>query len=303
MGIQDREYYRDDAGQFDAWKRQGATTWLIVVTCAVFFFQCFTTPPVQSPLVQKGWYSYPDIVNGEVWRLVTPLFLHSGLMHLFFNMLILWWTGSRLEELYGPKEFLAFYLLAGTFANLVNLAADASSGVPGAPGLGASGAVTAALVLFAFHFPWQRVYLMFVLPMPVWVLVVLYVVLDSLGALGVGRGGIGYIVHLGGALFGALYFQLGMRITELLSRTGRANSRRSRPQLRIVDPVDNDDTPEPVGAAVESQPRPREAVEETLEAKVDALLEKVSKHGQESLTTEEREILFRASEIYKKRRK
>jgi hypothetical protein len=68
-------------------------------------------------------------------------------------------------------------------------------------------------------------------------------------------------------------------------------------------PAENDDTPEPVGAAVESPPRPREATDENLEAKVDAVLEKVSKFGQESLTAEEREILFKASELYKKRRK
>ena len=162
--------------------------------------------------------------------------------------------------------------------------------------------MTGVLVLFAFHFPWQRVSLWFVLTMPVWMLVVIFILLDSLGALGVGRGGIGYVVHLGGALFGALYFQTGFRFGDLVRRSPRAVARRVRPKLHVVGPPDSDDTPEPVGAAVESQPRPREKGEE-IEAKVDAVLAKVSKFGQESLTPEEREILFKASEIYKQRRK
>jgi hypothetical protein len=73
----------------------------------------------------------------------------------------------------------------------------------------------------------------------------------------------------------------------------------------VVPPPEPEEpeTPEPVGAAVENQPRPKEAADENLEAKVDQVLAKVSKYGQESLTPEEREILFKASELYKKRRK
>ncbi len=69
-------------------------------------------------------------------------------------------------------------------------------------------------------------------------------------------------------------------------------------------PVDPEgDTVEPVGAAVESQPRPKESTDEHLEVKLDRVLEKMSKHGQDSLTSDEREILVKASELYKKRRK
>ena len=104
----------------------------------------------------------------------------------------------------------------GIFASCVNLAVDRGGWRRRGPALGASGAVTATLVLFAFHFPWQRVYFWFVLPMPVWLLVVVYVLLDGLGAAGIGRGGIGYVAHLGGALFGVLYFQTGLRFARSL---------------------------------------------------------------------------------------
>lgn len=303
MGIQDRDYYREGSSRlFDAWGRQGTSFYLIVVTSVVFITQCLNGNPLLSPLVIEGEYSYQGIVDGQVWRLVTSIFLHASLWHLFFNMLMLYWASSWIEDIYGPREFLAFYLVAGVFANCLWLAAQASGIVPIGNGLGANGAVSAVLVLFAFHFPWQRVSLWFVVTMPVWALVAIFILVNSLGALGVGRGGIGYVVHLGGALFGALYFQTGFRFGDLVRRSPRPAARRVRPKLRVVGPPESDDTPEPVGAAVESQPRSRENGEE-LEAKVDAVLAKVSKFGQDSLTPEERELLFKASEIYKQRRK
>jgi membrane associated rhomboid family serine protease len=310
MGIQDRDYYRESTGGFlDAWGRQGVTVWVIVVTCVVFFAQCVGGPPQRSQLVASGAFFTPAILEGEVWRLVTPLFLHADLWHLFLNMFVLYWVGARLEGLHGGWEFLIFYLCAGIFANAVALGLEAGGVLPLTLGIGASGSVTAAFVVYAFHFPRQTVLLFFVLPMPMWVAVILYVAIDALGAAGIGRPGIGYVVHLGGALFGAVYYQTGFRFGRLFTRKFRAGGQRARPRLHVVPADREDDTPTPVGAAVESQPRPKEAGEpkepsdEQFEARVDAVLEKVSKYGQESLTPEEREILFKASEIYKKRRK
>lgn len=301
MGIQDRDYYREGSNRFfDSWGRQGATVWLIVITSVVFIVQCLGQPPAVSPLVEVGRYSYSKIIDGEIWRVMTPVFLHGGLFHLFFNMLLLYWAGSWLEDIYGPREFLAFYLLGGIFASCAKIVVQATDIAIVSPSIGASGAVMATLVLFAFHFPWQRVHVWFIFPMPVWAVALLYVILDGLGAAGVGRGGIGYIAHLGGALFGALYFQTGIRFTHLFARSPRV-ARRMRPKLRVIPPPVQEEIREPVGAAVESAPRPKEARDD-LEAKVDAVLAKVSKHGQESLTPEEREILFKASELYKKRR-
>jgi len=304
MGIQDRDYYREGSGRFlDAWGRQGATVWLIVVTCVVFFVQCLGGDPAVSPLAQEGAYSFNDIVTGQIWRLLTSMFLHAGPWHLALNMLVLYWAGTMLEDVYGSREFATFYIVSGVFANCMKLAAHGANLVPPASSLGASTAVTATLVLFAFHFPWQGVHVWFVLPLPVWVAVLLYVGLDGLGAMGLGQGGIGYLGHLGGALFGALYYQTGIRFGELFTRSPRP-LRRVRPQLRVLPPaqLDDTDTPEPVGAAVEKQPRPRQGTDE-IESKVDAVLAKVSQYGQESLTAEEREILFKASELYKRRRK
>ncbi len=306
MGIQDRDYYREGGNSFlDAWSRQGVTVWLIAITSVVFFAQCITGNPAHSPLVEFGRFSSSAILSGEVWRLVTPLFLHADLWHLVVNMLALYWVGLRVEDVYGSREYLAIYLLAGVFSNGVVMAAETLKIVPVAGGIGASGAVTAIVVLCAFHFPRLQMLLFFVLPMPLWVAAAVMVSLDALGVAGVGRTGIGYMAHIGGALFGVVYYQTGIRFGALFQRSPRTAERRARtrPTLR-VDPAEPDeDPPTPVGAAVESQPRPKEAADEQLEARVDQVLEKVSKYGQESLTPEEREILFKASELYKKRRK
>jgi membrane associated rhomboid family serine protease len=314
MGIQDRDYYRDGTGgPPDVWGRQGVVVWVIAITCGVFLGQFITGDPVASPLVRLGEFQPVLILQGEVWRLFTPLLLHGGILHLLFNMLVLYWAGKRMEEDYGSREFLAFYLVAGLFAHTVYLLAYVFDLTPAVRAVGASGAVTGVFVLFACRYPHQTVRLNFILPVPAWLLVIVYVGLDVLGAvqgaIGMRTAPIGYFAHLGGAAFALLYFRSRVRISHLLARPRAAQ--RVRPKLRVVPAAEpEEDTPAPVGAAVESPPRPKEAAkepkeaaDEQLEARLDQVLEKVSKYGQESLTPEEREILFRASELYKKRRK
>jgi membrane associated rhomboid family serine protease len=316
MGIQDRDYYRDGSNSFlDAWGRQGVIVWLIVITTVVFFAQVFTGKPPAGPLDSEltlvGEFNLKEVLAGEVWRLVTPIFLHASLWHLFFNMLVLFWAGTRIEEIYGSRETASFYVVGGVFAQFIYMLSQLLMPAQAGPGpaqdapasLGASGAVMAVLVLFAIHYPYQRVLLFWLIPVPAWLLVVLFVVMDTLGAFGAGSNGIGYFAHLGGALFAFLYYQSNFRFSRLFPHFSRTAIRRRRPTLRILPVEPEEESAEPVGAAVEKQPRTKESVDEYLEAKIDQVLEKVSRHGQESLTPEEREILVKASELYKKRRK
>src|SRR5262245_27238447 len=125
MSIQDRDYYREGPSFLDRVSQQGAAVWLIAITCGVFFGQCVGIPPrggpVDSPLGTIGAYNTKLILEGEVWRLVTPIFLHADLFHLFFNMLILFWAGRKLEEVYGTREFVLFYVVSGILANVIYL--------------------------------------------------------------------------------------------------------------------------------------------------------------------------------------
>ena len=303
MGIQDRDYYREGPSFLDRVGEQGATVWLIAITCGVFAGQMFSGV-VRSPLVEIGQYDPERILDGEVWRLLTAVFLHGGLWHLFCNMLALYWAGLRIEELRGAREFTLFYLACGVGANLIYLAIYLAGLCPPTKAIGASGAVVAVLVLFACYYPRQRLLLFMVIPIPAWGLVTLFVGLDLYGALG-GTGLVGnniaFIVHLGGAALGLLYYQSGIQFSRLFARTAAP---RVRPKLRVhTPPPSEEQIPEPVAVSAESAARPAKPADEQLEAKLDAVLEKVSKYGQESLSAEEREILFKASELYKKRRK
>lgn len=300
MGIQDRDYYRDGPGFLDRVGQQGATVWLVVVTVGVFFGQYLPNSPLQS----LGLYDSRLILDGELWRLLTSAFLHADIFHLLFNMLVLFWAGQRMEELYGAREFVSFYLLSAIAANLFRLGLEQAGLAFPTRALGASGAVSAVFILFACHFPHAQVRLWFFLPMPAWLLALLYVAITAFFGLGDAQnargGGIGHLAHLGGAFFGFLYYQSGIRFTAIFPRREAA---RVRPRLRVHAPPVEPDEPAPVGAPVEARPRAERAPDEQLEAKLDAVLEKVAKHGQESLTAEEREVLFKASELYKKRRK
>src|SRR5437899_2770342 len=106
MGIHDRDYYRESTrSMFDSWGRWGVTTWLVVINCCVFFAQILTRdlgPPIVE---QYGIYDPAAVARGEVWRLLTSTFLHGGVFHLAFNMLVLYWAGSRLEDRFGSTEF------------------------------------------------------------------------------------------------------------------------------------------------------------------------------------------------------
>lgn len=297
MGIYDREYYRKEGPSYlDMLVPSGAVCkWLIVVNLIVFLVQMVSQNTGSHWIVETFALHTPAVLQGEIWRLLTYAFLHGGFLHILFNMLFLWWFGSELEEMYGSKEFLAFYLVAGIAGGLGYMLHGAFDPIIyQVPCLGASGSVTGVMLLFAFHFPHRTILVMLVLPVPIWLLVVFNIAQDAFGLLSP-ENPVAVAGHLGGAAFAALYYYTGFRITGLWDSIRDWNRARKRPKLRIYRPEDKKE-PVPVGAKQLAD------VDEHLEAKVDAVLEKVARTGQQSLTEQERQILLKASEIYKKRR-
>jgi membrane associated rhomboid family serine protease len=307
MGIYDRDYYRREGpsflGQFA--NRGQVCKWLVMVNVVVFIIQLITLPRGDAG---APWGKFTDffmlhpdqVLSGDIWQVLTYAFLHStsGPWHILFNMLFLWWFGHEVEELYGHVEFLVFYLVAAVVGGLAFVAVYLVGLDPRAiPCVGASGAVMAVMVVYAFHYPRRVILLFFVVPCPIWLLVVLYVVSDAFGFLSGNTGGVAVSVHLGGAAFGALYYQAHLRFTDLWPRFRSRQRQRSRPRLRVYR-EEEAETPQPVPIPAP----PASDVDEQLEAKVDAVLEKVARSGQASLTDSERQLLLRASEIYKKRR-
>lgn len=138
------------------------------------------------------------------WQVVSYAFLHGGLSHLVFNMFGLFMFGAELERVWGSKRFLVFYFASVIVAALTQLLVAAWSGSPN-PTVGASGGLFGLLVGFAMLFPHRRIVpLIPPIPMPAWLFVVIYGVIELfLGVTG-SMTGVAHFAHLGGILGGWL---------------------------------------------------------------------------------------------------
>ncbi|RZI65600.1 rhomboid family intramembrane serine protease [Variovorax guangxiensis] len=138
------------------------------------------------------------------WQLITYAFLHGGMSHLVFNMFGLFMFGAELERVWGSKRLLVFYFVSVLVAALTQLMVAAWSGSPN-PTVGASGGLFGLLVGFAMLFPHRRIVpLIPPIPMPAWLFVVIYGVIELfLGVTG-SMSGVAHFAHLGGILGGWL---------------------------------------------------------------------------------------------------
>jgi membrane associated rhomboid family serine protease len=137
------------------------------------------------------------------WQVLTYGFLHGGLIHLGFNMLALYMFGGQLELVFGSRRFLIYFLGCVFSAALAQLAMSALSSGPAFPTVGASGGVFGLLLAYGLFFPRRTVMLLFPpIPMPAWLFVTLYGLLELyLGVTGTAAG-IAHFAHLGGMLGG-----------------------------------------------------------------------------------------------------
>src|SRR5262249_50841188 len=153
MGIYDREYYRGETRGSAWWS--GATpvcNALIIINVAVFLFQNFAR---LQPEVRDTWFAASvdeTLHQYKLWQLLTATFFHDGIWHLLMNMWFFWLVAREMEPLYGSRDFLAFYLVAGIFSSLVWVFFAWMSENP-SPAIGASGAVTAVGMLFTLYYP------------------------------------------------------------------------------------------------------------------------------------------------------
>ena len=330
MGIYDRDYYRSDGSSFlGSFTEQGkACKWLIALNVLFFVGQLLTPPAPSYPTfgldedgnpklnlnkdeaarfgdkygaVQEALQlTPPDVLRGQVWRLITYAFLHSpgSFFHILFNMLFLWWFGHEIEEMYGTREFLTFYLVSGFLGGAAYTLWSWGRGNM-VPCVGASGAVTAVMVLYAFHFPTRVIYIWFVLPVPIWLFVGFQVVQDAFLFTSGRPTDTAVTVHLAGAAFGFLYYKRNWRLDGFWEALRGLRLPGRRPRLRVY----RDEPPTPPATPRQAPPAARAEADEHLEAAVDAVLEKVARHGRDSLTESEKALLVRASEVYKRKQR
>jgi membrane associated rhomboid family serine protease len=234
MGIYDRDYYRDTGSPQLGMRAWSVTTWLLVINLGVFFADALMSPRrpqtpeegarllqrvqkygragLMSPLKRIGHFSMETAVEqGQVWRFVTFQFLHADLMHLAGNMISLFMFGSLVEAHFGPRRYLAFYLLCG-IAGAATYLLMAWTGVlnfpPWAPMVGASAGIFGVLVAGAYIAPDREVYSMigFIpLPMKMRHFAILLMVVAAVTVLREGPNAGGQAAHLGGGVLGLLF--------------------------------------------------------------------------------------------------
>jgi membrane associated rhomboid family serine protease len=183
----------------------------------------------------------PAMVTGKLyfWQLVTYNFLHGGVFHVLMNMLVLYMFGADVEEFLGFKRFLIYYLICGIGAGIVTVIFSSQTMIPV---VGASGAIYGLLMAYGILFPHRQVLFMLIFPIKVKWMVLIFIGIEFFGTMDYSRDGISHITHLGGLLFGFVYFYLFVKKNVLHSfyRTSpRSATHRARKQNIFI--VKNDE--------------------------------------------------------------
>ena len=168
---------------------------LLIINVIIFFAVNFLIP---IPNIQQYFVLYrPFTLGFEPVQIVTHMFSHANISHLFFNMLGLYMFGSMVEATLGPKRFLILYLTSGLAASALQMLLSPS------PILGASGAVFGITTAFATMFPNTQLMLLFPpIPMKAKYMAILFIGVGLYSGLSGTNDGIAHFAHVGGALWG-----------------------------------------------------------------------------------------------------
>ncbi|MES2108056.1 MAG: rhomboid family intramembrane serine protease [Bacteroidota bacterium] len=215
------------------------------------------------------------------WTPVTYMFMHAGPLHILFNMLMLYWFGQIFEDFLGKKRTLGLYFLGGLAGGALYILcyntlpffthdnAAATSTL-----VGASASVMAVIVATATQLPNYTISIIFIGPVKLKWLVLFFLILDFLGTAGPNAGG--EIAHLGGALIGFVYIKQLQKGNDWIARI--SGIFKAKPKLKVVSK----------NSSGKSDGKPRQE-------EIDLILDKISQSGYDSLSKQEKEVLFRAS--------
>jgi membrane associated rhomboid family serine protease len=282
--------------EYDAPRLTPAVQVIAVLCLGVAFLQA----TVISPEDMSAWLGFQTAhAQREWWTVVTYAFVHGGLWHLALNVFTVLVFGPRVEQAWGSKTFTVFFLWCAAGGALAHLLVT-KTGVL----IGASAGIFGVMLAYAWLWPKDEVYLFGVLPMRVWTLVTLLAAVNlALGLNDSGTSGVAYFAHLGGFAFALLYLkrpthvsidQLRQRIAaapDPTDETPRAIPR-TLPRSRRAEDVD--EIVAQSKAAVAKRPMRAATSTQRRDAKVEELnhvLDKISEHGLDSLTSAERLLL------------
>lgn len=293
-----------------SFKNGNTLTKLIYVNVGVFFLiqiihlVFFLTTPGGIGLYESDMQFFHKVVSKlavpadistlahKPWTILTYMFMHEGLWHILFNMLILFWFGKIFLEYLDQRKLLSTYLLGGLMGALLYIASYNIFPVfetsPENPNymLGASAGVLAIVIAIAFYVPNHTINMLFIGPVKLKYIALASILLDVINIASTNAGG--HIAHLGGALFGFVYinqYRKGRDIAKgfnrfldklfsLFQHKGKFKVTHKRPKSDM----------EYNAQKVKKQER------------INQILDKIAKSGYDSLTKEEKEILFKMSD-------
>jgi membrane associated rhomboid family serine protease len=320
MALHDRDYMRETTSDPE---RRGFTAFQILfgINVAVFVMQfVFETGWLRHPLTDEllmplGGVSAHELGRGNVWPLFTYMFVHGSVGHFVLNMMMLWFAGRGVQQFFGSLHFTLIYLGAGILGASAEMVVNGwAHGDTITPLIGASASVFGLLMALAVVMPEQQItaFIYFIIPvhLRLWTLAKALCVMQLV--LGVACAvfdfmpeglQIAYFAHLGGAAAGWFYARsLGSGARPLTY----ANQWQPAPPQRMPEmarkraraAIDLED--EPVLPAKSN--RHADPIESLMEEVINPLLDKISLHGKDSLTEDEKLALERASrEVHRHR--
>ncbi|MBA7485497.1 hypothetical protein ES707_21044 [subsurface metagenome] len=260
---------------------------LLIINAAIFVTAIFLNMSVHLNSVLG---LRPSMVFRKlmIWQFFTYMFLHGTFFHIGFNMFALWMFGSELEYSWGTRDFLKYYIVCGIgggflvwFTSLFGLSNPLSSTI------GASGAIFGLLVAYGMMWPNRLILVFGILPMKALHFVIIFGAIDLLQGLNRASTSIAHFAHVGGALTGFIYLKYGWRVMihlESFSKHHGMSDWYRRKRFTVVQ-----------GGRKESDDDEVDSDHPDLEDEVDRILDKIARHGMDSLNDRERRLLDRAS--------
>ncbi len=260
---------------------------IMIINAGVFVLQKISNlffPGVIESIFGLSYIGF--IYELKLWQLFTYMFLHGSFIHIFFNLFALWMFGGELEQRWGRKIFIQYYLFsgigAGIFIMLMNFYIFNHYG-SSYPTIGASGAIYGILLAYGMTWPNREVLLYFIIPIKMKYLVIAFGIIEFIStissAMGAG-GAISHIGHVGGLISGFLFIIY--------------KNRKEKKSAGLSDgTIDN-------FLRQERLKRKQEEIDKRIKAKniIDSLLEKIAREGMTSLSYKEKNDLEWARKHY-----
>ena len=283
-----------------SFKQGNSLTRLIYINLGVFlgikivqiFFFLFNTPEGSESFIR--WLAVPSNLSELIrkpWTVLTYMFVHEGFLHILFNLLWLFWFGKIFLEYLDQKKLVGVYILGGLSGAFLyifsfNVFPVFGSIATESIAIGASASVIAIVIAISVYVPDYTVYLLFLGPVKIKYIAILIFVFTSVLDFSTNTGG--KIAHIGGALFGFIYtrqYRKGTDISKGLSQILDRFLSFFKPKVKLKVKYKR-----PVNDMEYNKMKAREQEE------INQILDKISKAGYDSLTREEKEILFKMGE-------